>query len=372
MQRSSRIFVAGHRGLAGSALCRRFAAEGYTNLLLRTHSELDLENQGEVEGFFLRERPEYVLLGAAKVGGIHANQTYPVDFLLRNLKIQNNVLEAAWRHNVKGLLFLGSSCIYPRLAPQPLREESLLSGLLEPTNEPYAIGKIAGIELCDAFNRQYGTRFFGVMPTNLYGPNDNYDLENSHVLPALIRKFHLGKMASQGAWDAIKRDAERYGPIPKDFYGRLACIARSNGYPAPPISGEPDSKPAVTLWGSGTARREFLYSDDLADACLFLMQRLKDIFSTEDSPNSGHRYSHATRHIFNIGKGADLSIKELAAIVAGQIGFTAEVEWDTTKPDGTPQKLLDTSRLAKLGWQSKISLEEGVRLAYRDYSVRKP
>jgi GDP-L-fucose synthase len=366
MNRSSRIFIAGHRGLVGSALLRRFVAQGYSNFLLRTHDELDLENQSDVDRFFTTERPEYVFLAAAKVGGIMANQTYPADFILNNLKIQNNVVEAAWRSGVTGLVFLGSSCIYPRLAPQPLREESLLTGPLEPTNEPYALAKIAGLELCEAFNRQYGTRFLSVMPTNLYGPNDTYHLLNGHVLPVLIRKFHLGKLASLGAWEAIKWDEECHGPIPQDIYDRLARIARFNGHPAPLIPKDPTVKPAITLWGSGSPRREFLYSDDLADACLCLLQHFETIFDMQDSTRSPER-SHASQHLFNIGSGKDLTILELASVIAGVVGFEGEVEWDTTKPDGTPQKLLDVSRLEELGWQPRISLEEGVRLAYKDY-----
>jgi len=370
MHKSSKIFIAGHRGLAGSALVRRFTAEGYTNIITRTHTELDLENNRNVIEFFEKERPEYVLLAAGRVGGILANSRYPVDFLLRNLKIQNNVLEAAWQCNVAGLLFLGSSCIYPKQAPQPLMEESLLTSLLEPTNEPYAIAKIAGIELCEAFNRQYGTRFLSVMPTNLYGLNDSYDLEDSHVLPALIRKFHLGKLASQGAWEAIKRDEESYGPIPGELFACLAGIARSNGHSVPFIPKEAAPRPAIRLWGSGSPRREFLYSDDLTDACLFLMQRLEEIFAARNSVYSSDRHSNASQHLFNIGSGRDLTIRELAGRVAREVGYKGEVEWDTTKPDGTPQKLLDTSRLAKLGWESSTSLEEGVRLAYRDYLSR--
>lgn len=367
MQKSSRIFIAGHRGLVGSALSRRFASRGYDNLLLRTHSELDLENRDDVEQFCTREQPEYVIIAAAKVGGIHANQTYPVDFLLINLKIQINILEAAWRCGVKGLLFLGSSCIYPKYAKQPLREEFLLSGILEPTNEPYAIAKIAGIELCEAFNRQYGTRFLSVMPTNLYGPGDNYDLEKSHVLPALIRKFHLAKLASHGAWEGIKIDEASYGTIPGDFLARLHHIAKENGHSVPFSSGEVAHKPVVTLWGSGSPRREFLHVDDLADACLFLMERFDQIFSKEKSPQLSDMYSQASRHLFNIGSGTDLTIKELAQIVAGIVGYKGDLEWDKTKPDGTPQKLLDTARLAEFGWRPSISLEEGIRLVYEDY-----
>jgi GDP-L-fucose synthase len=368
MHKSSKIFIAGHRGLVGSALARRFTAEGYTNIITRTHTELDLESNNKVSQFFEKERPEYVLQAAGRVGGILANSRYPVDFLLRNLKIQNNVLEAAWRYGVAGLLFLGSSCIYPKLAPQPLREESLLTSLLEPTNEPYAIAKIAGIELCEAFNRQYGTRFLSVMPTNLYGPSDNYDLENSHVLPALIRKFHLGKLAMNGDSAGIGKDEERFGPIPEPLRTNLLTAAASplTHSPIHPFTHSP-----VVIWGSGSPRREFLYSDDLTDACLFLMQRLEEIFATQAAVYSPNQHSNASQHLFNIGSGRDLTIQELAGLVAHEVGYKGEVEWDSTKPDGTPQKLLDVSRLANLGWQSSISLEEGVSLAYRDYLTEK-
>jgi len=369
MLKSSRIFIAGHRGLAGSALFRRFAAAGYTNLLVRTHTELDLENQEEVRHFFQQERPEYVLLAAAKVGGIMANETYPADFILKNLKIQNNVIEAAWRSAVSGLLFLGSACIYPKLAAQPLREECILTGLLEPTNEPYAIAKIAGLELCEAFNRQYGTRFLSVMPINLYGPNDNYDLEKSHVIPALIRKFHLGKLAMEGDTAGILRDEERYGPIFEPFRTNLFLTAEAQSSqrldpPCPPATG---GGPLVSLWGTGTPRREFLYSDDLADACLFLLQRLEDIFSEPDLAQPADSHSRASRHLFNIGCGKDTTVRELADVVSRVIGFKGEVEWDSTKPDGTPQKLMDISRLTEMGWRPGVSFEEGVRLAYRNY-----
>lgn len=380
----SRIYIAGHRGLAGSALLRCLLGRGYSNLITCTHEELDLENQPAVERFFAEEQPEYVLLAAAKVGGIHANSTYPVDFLLRNLRIETNVIEASWRYQVKGLLFLGSSCIYPGLAPQPLKEEYVLTGLLETTNEPYAIAKIAGIELCEAYNRQYGTRFLSVMPTNLYGLNDNYDLEASHVLPAFIRKFHLAKLAARGDRDGIKRDEIRYGQIPADFLDAITG-REPPGEPAlSSLTQDPSYQkrhPAVKLWGTGSPRREFLFSDDLADACLFLMTRLDELFAGDDiraatqhSPlstqhpalNPQHG-SLAARHLINIGSGEDLAISELAAVVGRIVGYEGPVEWDSTKPDGTPQKLLDVSRITNLGWQPRTSLEEGIRLAYRNY-----
>src|SRR5246127_287130 len=309
MEKSSRIFVAGHRGLVGSAIRRELERQGSTNLLLKTRAELDLMNGPAVEHFFAEEQPEYVFLAAAKVGGILANNTYPADFIRDNLEIQTNVIDAAYRSAVKRLLFLGSSCIYPKLCPQPMKEEFLLTGPLEPTNRPYAIAKIAGVEMCWSYNRQYSTQFLTAMPTNLYGPGDNFDLQKSHVLPALIRK---------------------------------AAEARARG----------DRK--LVVWGTGTPRRELLYSDDLAGACVFLMNLPDAQFSTllnsEDPP------------LINIGTGQDLSIRELAEVVCRVVGFDGKLEFDTTKPDGTPQKLLDVSRIQALGWRASTSLKEGIRL----------
>ena len=344
MNATSRIYVAGHTGLVGSALCRQLRALGYTNLITRVHAELELTHKADVERLFATEAPEYVFLAAAKVGGIYANNQYPVDFLLSNLTIQNYVIEAAWRNHVKGLLFLGSSCVYPKHAPQPIREEYLLTGPLEPTNEPYAVAKIAGIELCEAYNRQYGTHYLSVMPTNLYGPNDRYDLENSHVLPALIRKFHLAKLATQGDWEGIRVDEARYGRIPEDV-----------------MLGLRDPKGSVVrLWGTGSPRREFLHVDDMANACVFLMSRMEDLFSSQPS-------SSLDRIIINIGAGWDLTIRDLAELVAKAVGFQGRVEWDSTKPDGTPAKLLDTKRLSDMGWEAKVSIEEGLLTTYQDY-----
>ena len=311
MENSSRIFVAGHRGLVGSAIRRELERQGYTNLLLKTRAELDLMNGPAVEKFFAEEQPEYVFLAAAKVGGILANNTYPADFIRDNLEIQTNVIDAAYRSGVKRLLFLGSSCIYPKLCPQPIKEEYLLTGPLEPTNRAYALAKIAGIEMCWSYNRQYGTQFLSAMPTNLYGPGDNFDLNKSHVLPALIRK---------------------------------AAEAKAAG----------DKK--IVVWGTGTPRRELLYSDDLAEACVFLMSLPDAKFSTllnSDQPP-----------LINIGTGHDLSIRELAELVCRVIGFEGALEFDTTKPDGTPQKLMDSSRINALGWHSRTSLEDGIRLTY--------
>jgi GDP-L-fucose synthase len=304
MDKSSRIYVAGHTGLVGSAILRCLQSQGYKNFILRTHPELDLEIQKDVEDFFKNERPEYVFLAAAKVGGIYANNTYPAEFIYNNLIIETNVLQSAYLHGVRKLLFLGSSCIYPRECPQPMREEYLLSGPLEPTNEPYAIAKIAGIKLCQSYNRQYGTNFISVMPTNLYGPNDNYDLMTSHVLPALMRRFHEAKI---------------------------------------------DKMPFVEAWGTGTPRREFMYSEDMAEACVFLMN------------------NHEGNKIVNIGTGQDITIRELTDLIAEVVGYKGEIRWDATKPDGMPRKLLDVSFLHSLGWKHKISIKDGLRLTYQDF-----
>lgn len=305
MEKNAKIYIAGHRGLVGSAMLRKLQAEGYANLLVRTSKELDLRRQADVDAFFDQERPEYVFLAAAKVGGILANSTYKAEFIYDNIMIAANVIHASYRAGVKKLLNLGSSCIYPKHAPQPMKEEYLLTGPLEPTNEPYAIAKIAAIKLCRYYNEQFGTNFISVMPTNLYGPNDNFDLETSHVLPALIRKFHEAKMAKM---------------------------------------------PSVDLWGSGEPFREFLYSDDLADACVYLMKR--------------YNY-HDIGDFINIGTGTDIKIRDLAAIIQSKIGYDGIIEQDLSKPDGTPKKLLDVSHLKKLGWKHKTSLEEGVELTYR-------
>ena len=369
MNIKSRIYIAGHRGLVGSALTRRLQAEGFSNLITRTHAELDLTNPQEVEAFFAQERPEFVFLAAAKVGGIHANSTYPVDFLLSNLNIQNNVITASRRHGVTGLLFLGSSCIYPRLAPQPLKEEYLLTGPLEPTNEPYAVAKIAGIELCEAYNRQYGTRFLSVMPTNLYGLKDSYDLQNSHVLPALIRKFNLAGNAARGDWDFILRDEAVYGTIPDDYAANLTAISRFHGHDVPESFASrtegTDANPAIKLWGTGSPRREFLYSDDLAAACVLLMKKLDQVF---EKPAS--REFTASDHLINIGYGEDTTIRELAEEVARTVGFDGPLDWDATKPDGTPQKLLDSAKINRIGWTPSISLDQGIRSACADYLSR--
>jgi Nucleoside-diphosphate-sugar epimerases len=305
MNTTDKIFIAGHRGMVGSAIARHLQKDGFNNLLLRTSSELDLRNQQAVQEFMSREKPAYVFLAAAKVGGILANNTYRAEFIYDNIMIQSNIIHAAYLNGVSKLMFLGSSCIYPKLAPQPLKEEYLLTGELEPTNEPYAIAKIAGIKMCDAYRAQYGCNFISVMPTNLYGPNDNYSLQNSHVLPALIRKFHEAKIKNE---------------------------------------------PAVTMWGTGEPRREFLHADDLADACVYLMRHYNE-------PG-----------FVNIGTGEDIPIKELALMIKDIVGYTGAIEHDLTKPDGTPRKLMDVQKLHSLGWKAKIGLREGIEGVYHQYA----
>jgi len=344
MKKNSKIYIAGHRGLVGSAFVRRLQSEGYTNIVTRTHAQLDLLRQGRVEAFLKKEKPEYVFLAAARAGGIWGNNTYPAQFIYENIAIQSNVIHASYQNEVKKLLFLGSSCIYPKHCPQPIKEEYLLSDYLESTNEPYAVAKIAGIKMCQAYNRQYKTGFISVMPNNLYGPNDNFDLETSHVLPALIRKFHLAKLAAAGDWQAIFKDEAVRGLIPDDIKSAIG-IDPSTGKPLDPST----NQPAVIIWGTGAPRREFLHVDDLADAGVFLMNHYDE------------------SDIINIGWGNDQTILELAQMVSDIVGFKGNIKWDSAKPDGTPQKLLDVSRLAKLGWQPKTALEDGIREVYRWY-----
>jgi len=356
MEKNSRIYIAGHNGLVGSALYRRLDADGYSNLIVRNHSDLDLTRQNDVEAFFQLEKPEYVFLAAAKVGGIMANYTYPAEFIYINLAIQNNVIHAARQTGVKRLLFLGSSCIYPKECPQPMKEDYLLTGPLEFTNEPYAVAKIAGIKMCHAYNRQYDTRYLCVMPTNLYGPNDNFDLETSHVLPALIRKFHLAKLAHQKDWEKIKKDEQKYGAIPEE-------VKQSIGFGPSFSSNQKLSagfNPSVLLWGSGKPRREFLHVDDLAEACIHLSRLEEDVlqkfYETELTPP-----------LLNIGCGEDRTIKEIAAIVSEVVDYKGDVSWDQSKPDGTPQKLLDISQIKRLGWKPSIGLRDGIRSVYKWY-----
>ncbi len=308
MEKNASIYVAGHRGMVGSAIMRKLQEKGYDNIITRTSSELDLRNQQDVFSFFRENKPDYVFLAAAKVGGIHANNTFRADFLYNNLAIESNIIHASWMTKVKKLLFLGSSCIYPKLAPQPLKESYLLGGPLEYTNEPYAIAKIAGIKLCESYRLQYGCNFISIMPTNLYGPNDNYDLENSHVLPAMLRKFHSAKVKQE---------------------------------------------PSVEIWGSGTPMREFLHADDLAEATLFLMNRYND------------------KELINVGTGKDISIKELALLIQKVSGYKGEISFNTSKPDGTPRKLLDVSKIHALGWKHSIELEQGIAMVYKDVEKMK-
>ena len=308
MDKNARIYVAGHRGMVGSAIVRRLKAAGYSNIVTRSHAELDLTRQSAVEQFLDQEKPDYAFLAAAKVGGIHANNTYRGEFIYQNLMMEANIVHAAWQAGVQRMLFLGSSCIYPRDCPQPIKEEYLLTGPLEPTNEPYAIAKIAGIKLCESYNRQYGTQYVSAMPTNLYGPNDNYDLNNSHVLPALIRKAHEAKLRGDTSY---------------------------------------------VVWGSGKPMREFLYVDDMADACVFLMER-----------------GEVREGLFNLGTGQDVTIRELAETVMDVVGFKGEIVFDASKPDGTPRKLLNVDRLRALGWQAKASLREGIAKAYADFLTK--
>jgi GDP-L-fucose synthase len=385
MDKSSKIYVAGGTGLVGSAIIRRLLAEGYSNIISTFHSrnpvnlnldlnlcrfvQVDLEIQKDVEDFFKRERPEYVFLAAAKVGGIYANSTYPADFIYNNLMIQNNVVHSAYLYGVTKLLFLGSSCIYPRLAPQPMKEEYLLSGPLEPTNEPYAVAKIAGIKLCQSYNRQYGTNFISVMPTNLYGPNDNYDLMGSHVLPALIRKFHLAKLLSEGKFSEIIEDFKRYGNAPENSSSTLTSASIIDHLSQFGIKVHPSTSAVIVeAWGTGSARREFMYSEDMADACIFIMNSDFDKGSLTSTSSSFVDSSFRSRTpIINIGTGQDITIRELTAMVAEVVDYQGEIRWDATKPDGMPQKLLDVSFLHSLGWKHKTSLEEGLRLTYQDF-----
>lgn len=318
MDKHAKIYVAGHRGLVGSALMRKLQAQGYSNIVTRAHAELDLTNQQAVADFFQAEKPEYVFLAAAKVGGIHANNTYPAEFIYENLAIQTNVIHQSYLVGVKRLLFLGSSCIYPRDCPQPMKEEYLLTSELEPTNRPYALAKIAGIEMCWSYNRQYGTQYLAVMPTNLYGAGDNYHLENSHVIPALIRKFHEAKINNQ---------------------------------------------PTITVWGTGTPRREFLYSDDMAEACVFVINLADELFK----PLLASDRNDGLPPLLNLGSNSDLTIAELASLIKNVVGFGGEIVYDNTKPDGTMRKFMDSSRLNRLGWEASISLKDGILQAYQSF-----
>jgi len=370
------IFLAGHRGMVGSAIYRHLQAENYRNIVTRSRHELDLVNQAAVRHFFQNEKITAVILAAARVGGIHANNTYRAEFIFENIMIQTNVIHEAYRSGVDRLLFLGSSCIYPKYAEQPMREEQLLTGVLEHTNEPYAIAKIAGIKLCESYNRQYGTHYRSVMPTNLYGPNDNFDLESAHVLPAMIRKFHLAKLAQQSDWENVKKDEAVFGPISAEFLDELQAL---NPTKAP----DSQSPSAVGLWGSGRPKREFLHVDDLASACFFLLNLPDDTYDAIRAVPPAHQESVARKdfsavspdersdqdrvpHI-NVGSGEDRHISELAEVIQEVVGFEGAVNWNISMPDGTPRKLLDISRIKQLGWQPRIGLQEGIKKTYGWY-----
>ncbi|SNR17695.1 GDP-L-fucose synthase family protein [Tenacibaculum jejuense] len=344
MNKSSKIFVAGHRGLVGSAITKNLKQKGFTNIITRTHDELDLTNQTETASFFRKEKPEYVFLAAAKVGGIIANNTYRADFIYANLMIQNNVIHESYKHNVKKLLFLGSTCIYPKNAPQPLVENSLLTGELEYTNEPYAIAKIAGIKMCESYNLQYDTNFISVMPTNLYGPNDNFDLEKSHVLPALIRKIHLAKLLSEGKESEIISDLN------------VTSIEEAKSY----LSKFGVSSESVEIWGSGKPKREFLWSEDMADACVHIMNKVdfKDLIKDFKEVKNTH---------INIGTGKEISIQELALLIKERVGFKGTLMFNSNKPDGTMRKVTDVTKLNSLAWKHSVELTDGIDRMYKWY-----
>jgi GDP-L-fucose synthase len=357
MEKNAKIYVAGHNGLVGSAICRTLAANGYNNHVYSPFPQFDLTNQKVVEEFFIKVKPEYVFLAAAKVGGILSNNKYRAQFIFENLMIQNNIIHQSYVHGVKKLLFLGSSCIYPANCPQPIKEEYLLTGELEYTNEPYAIAKIAGIKMCESYNLQYGTNFVSVMPTNLYGPNDNYNLETSHVFPALIRKMHLGKYLENNDWSAVREDLKKR-PVEsvneKSSESEILTVFAKYGITIN------EKNVTINLWGTGNPYREFLYVDDMAEACVFVMEHV----SFSDLVNEGTR---AINTHLNIGTGKDLRINELAELIKSVTGFKGELRWDSSKPDGTYRKLLDVSKINKLGWKEKISLEEGIKKVYINY-----
>jgi GDP-L-fucose synthase len=372
MDKSSKIYVAGHKGMVGSAITRNLVSKGYTNLVFTPFPPYDLTDQKTVADFFKNEKPEYVILAAAKVGGILANNTYRAQFIYENLMIQNNIIHQSYVNGVKKLLFLGSSCIYPKECPQPIKEEYLLTGELEYTNEPYAIAKIAGIKMCESYNIQYNTNFISVMPTNLYGPNDNFNLETSHVLPAILRKMHLGKCLENGDWDSIKKDLKKY-PIEgiSDISGEKEILDILKKCGIEIINSDKGKSSlnnvSITLWGTGKVYREFLHVDDVADACVFLMNNVdyKDMISQEASEKKQIRNSHV-----NIGTGKDFTIKELAELIKDIVGFRGKLNWDASKPEGTPRKLLDVSKINNMGWKEKIRLEEGVKMIFNSIYLK--
>ncbi len=358
MNKNSKIYIAGHRGLVGSAILNNLKSKGYNNILTKTSVELDLRNQAAVESFFEEEKPEYVFLAAAKVGGIIANNTYRADFIYDNLQIQNNVIHSAYKARVKKLLFLGSTCIYPKECPQPMKEEYLLTGVLEYTNEPYAIAKIAGIKMCESYNIQYGTNFFSVMPTNLYGPNDNFDLEKSHVLPALMRKIHLGLCLENDDWDGIRADLYK-NPVEgvDGMSSKKQILDKLNKYG---VTADASGNVKIEIWGSGKPMREFLWSEEMADACVYIMENVDFDDVVKD------KLEIRNTHI-NIGTGKEVSIKQLAELIKNVVGFSGEFYFNTDKPDGTMRKLTDVSKLHSLGWHHKIEIEEGVKALYEWY-----
>ncbi len=358
MEKNSKIYIAGHNGLVGSSIVRNLKTKGYQNFVFSASNKYDLRNQQVVKDFFYKEKPDYVFLAAAKVGGIIANNTYRADFLYDNLMIQNNIIHEAYKNGVKKLLFLGSSCIYPKNCSQPMKEEYLLTDTLEFTNEPYAIAKIAGIKMCESYNIQYGTNFISVMPTNLYGPNDNFDLEKSHVLPALIRKMHLGKALINNNESELRKDLNKYPIEGINGTANLSEIKTVLGKYG-------ITEKSIQLWGSGKPRREFLHSDDLANACVFLMERVE----FKDIINKSNNKSEIRNTHINIGTGKDISIKELADLIKNIVAYTGEVVWDSTKPDGTFQKLLNINKLTDLAWKPKINFEKGIAEVYANYSV---
>ena len=378
MEKTSKIYVAGHRGLVGSALWKNLQSKGYTNLIGKTIDELDLMDTHAVNEFFAEEKPEYVILAAAKVGGIVANNTYRGQFIYENLMIQNNVIHAAYLNQVKKLLFLGSTCIYPAEAPQPMSEDCLLTGPLEYTNEPYAIAKIAGIKLCESYNLQYGTNYISVMPTNLYGPNDNFDLEKSHVLPAMLRKMHLGKCLEENNWEAIREDLNKRpieGISGSNDPDKILAILSKYGIRFASSTTRPLDQPqkvSVEIWGTGSPMREFLWSEEMADACVFLMENIdfKDVNPRNPSKSTQPVSNEVRNTHINIGTGKEISIRDLAFMIREKIGFRGELEFNTSKPDGTMRKLTNPDKLHALGWHHQIEIEEGVSRLYQWYFER--
>ena len=368
LTKDSKIYVAGHRGLVGSAIWENLKARGYSNLVGRTHKELDLLDPVAVKAFFDEEQPDAVVLAAAHVGGIMANLTYRADFIYRNLQIQQNVIGESWKHGVKKLLFLGSTCIYPREAPQPMPEDCLLTSPLEYTNEPYAIAKIAGLKMCESFNIQYGTNYIAVMPTNLYGPNDNFHLENSHVLPAMIRKIHLAKCLNEGDWEAVRKDIG-LRPVTYKVNGETLKVDASSSESEilPALAYYGITPKAVTLWGTGAPMREFLWSEEMADASVHVLLNVdfKDTYDTSIKNSDG--ITEIRNCHINVGTGKEISIRQVAELIMQEIGFKGELRWDSSKPDGTMKKLTDVSKLHSLGWQHKIEIDEGVHRLYEWY-----